>query len=129
MEVNVGVLCAEVNSRFSCAALSHALRQVTTQPNALTISDAASATLCCDIATVRRVSTNPGLFVLDSYTTYAVWHAPCVVTRVDAICTSNEGLVAKAIVFFQGGKTMQWTTPSYTDMRFGFEVTMYIATR
>ncbi|APR40146.1 MULTISPECIES: pyrroloquinoline quinone precursor peptide PqqA [Paraburkholderia] len=24
---------------------------------------------------------------------------------------------------------MQWTTPSYTDMRFGFEVTMYIATR
>jgi coenzyme PQQ precursor peptide PqqA len=25
--------------------------------------------------------------------------------------------------------TMQWTTPSYTDMRFGFEITMYIATR
>ncbi|MEI5996525.1 MULTISPECIES: pyrroloquinoline quinone precursor peptide PqqA [Paraburkholderia] len=24
---------------------------------------------------------------------------------------------------------MQWTTPGYTDMRFGFEVTMYIATR
>ncbi|MFC0577014.1 pyrroloquinoline quinone precursor peptide PqqA [Paraburkholderia solisilvae] len=24
---------------------------------------------------------------------------------------------------------MQWTTPSYTDMRLGFEVTMYIATR
>ncbi|AXK67942.1 MULTISPECIES: pyrroloquinoline quinone precursor peptide PqqA [Burkholderia] len=24
---------------------------------------------------------------------------------------------------------MQWTTPSYTDLRFGFEVTMYIATR
>ncbi|ALE57181.1 pyrroloquinoline quinone precursor peptide PqqA [Paraburkholderia sp. 22099] len=24
---------------------------------------------------------------------------------------------------------MQWTTPSYTDMRFGFEITMYIATR
>jgi pyrroloquinoline quinone biosynthesis protein A len=38
-------------------------------------------------------------------------------------------MVAKAIVFFQGGKIMQWTTPSYTDMRFGFEVTMYIATR
>jgi coenzyme PQQ precursor peptide PqqA len=25
--------------------------------------------------------------------------------------------------------TMQWTTPSFTDMRFGFEITMYIATR
>ncbi|HEY3598391.1 MAG TPA: pyrroloquinoline quinone precursor peptide PqqA [Paraburkholderia sp.] len=24
---------------------------------------------------------------------------------------------------------MQWTTPSYTDMRFGFEITMYIAVR
>ncbi|MFC5431522.1 MAG: pyrroloquinoline quinone precursor peptide PqqA [Paraburkholderia sp.] len=24
---------------------------------------------------------------------------------------------------------MQWTTPAYTDMRFGFEITMYIATR
>jgi coenzyme PQQ precursor peptide PqqA len=25
--------------------------------------------------------------------------------------------------------TMQWTTPAYTDLRFGFEVTMYIANR
>ncbi|WP_133664020.1 pyrroloquinoline quinone precursor peptide PqqA [Paraburkholderia sp. BL10I2N1] len=24
---------------------------------------------------------------------------------------------------------MQWTTPTYTDLRFGFEITMYIATR
>ncbi|AMM18415.1 pyrroloquinoline quinone biosynthesis protein PqqA [Burkholderia sp. PAMC 28687] len=24
---------------------------------------------------------------------------------------------------------MKWTTPSFTDMRFGFEITMYIATR
>ncbi|MEX3954815.1 pyrroloquinoline quinone precursor peptide PqqA [Trinickia symbiotica] len=24
---------------------------------------------------------------------------------------------------------MQWTPPAYTDLRFGFEVTMYIATR
>ncbi|MGX7000484.1 pyrroloquinoline quinone precursor peptide PqqA [Caballeronia sp. KNU42] len=24
---------------------------------------------------------------------------------------------------------MTWQTPAYTDMRFGFEVTMYIATR
>jgi pyrroloquinoline quinone biosynthesis protein A len=25
--------------------------------------------------------------------------------------------------------TMQWTTPAYTDLRFGFEITMYIANR
>ncbi|WP_224015200.1 MULTISPECIES: pyrroloquinoline quinone precursor peptide PqqA [Paraburkholderia] len=24
---------------------------------------------------------------------------------------------------------MQWTTPSYTDLRLGFEITMYIANR
>jgi coenzyme PQQ precursor peptide PqqA len=29
----------------------------------------------------------------------------------------------------QGDMPMQWTTPSFTDMRFGFEITMYIATR
>jgi pyrroloquinoline quinone biosynthesis protein A len=28
----------------------------------------------------------------------------------------------------QGG-SMKWETPSFTDMRFGFEITMYIATR
>ncbi len=31
--------------------------------------------------------------------------------------------------FNQGEIAMQWTTPSFTDMRFGFEITMYIATR
>ncbi|MBN3807153.1 pyrroloquinoline quinone precursor peptide PqqA [Paraburkholderia sp. Ac-20336] len=24
---------------------------------------------------------------------------------------------------------MQWTTPSYTDLRLGFEIVMYVATR
>ncbi|WP_118184359.1 pyrroloquinoline quinone precursor peptide PqqA [Paraburkholderia phosphatilytica] len=24
---------------------------------------------------------------------------------------------------------MTWTTPAYTDLRYGFEITMYIATR
>ncbi|QSN64653.1 MULTISPECIES: pyrroloquinoline quinone precursor peptide PqqA [Caballeronia] len=24
---------------------------------------------------------------------------------------------------------MQWTKPAFTDLRFGFEITMYIATR
>jgi coenzyme PQQ precursor peptide PqqA len=25
--------------------------------------------------------------------------------------------------------SMQWTTPAFTDLRFGFEITMYIANR
>jgi len=30
---------------------------------------------------------------------------------------------------FQGDYDMQWTTPQFTDLRFGFEITMYIANR
>jgi coenzyme PQQ precursor peptide PqqA len=30
---------------------------------------------------------------------------------------------------FQETETMQWTTPTFTDLRFGFEITMYIANR
>jgi coenzyme PQQ precursor peptide PqqA len=26
-------------------------------------------------------------------------------------------------------RMMQWTTPAFTDLRFGFEITMYIANR
>jgi pyrroloquinoline quinone biosynthesis protein A len=37
--------------------------------------------------------------------------------------------VSEAPTCSHGGKPMQWTTPSFTDMRFGFEITMYIATR
>jgi pyrroloquinoline quinone biosynthesis protein A len=29
----------------------------------------------------------------------------------------------------RGDFTMQWTTPQACDMRFGFEITMYIAAR
>ena len=28
-----------------------------------------------------------------------------------------------------GDDIMQWTAPSFTDLRFGFEITMYIANR
>jgi coenzyme PQQ precursor peptide PqqA len=37
--------------------------------------------------------------------------------------------VSEAFTHSSGGTLMQWTTPSFTDMRFGFEITMYIATR
>jgi len=29
----------------------------------------------------------------------------------------------------KGDQDMQWTTPQFTDLRFGFEITMYIANR
>lgn len=28
-----------------------------------------------------------------------------------------------------GGSSMQWTTPTATDVRLGFEITMYVAAR
>jgi coenzyme PQQ precursor peptide PqqA len=31
--------------------------------------------------------------------------------------------------FQRGGMVMQWSTPAFVDMRFGFEITMYIANR
>lgn len=39
---------------------------------------------------------------------------------IDAV--SYTDLIPKEIA-------MQWTTPAYTDLRFGFEITMYIANR
>lgn len=36
-------------------------------------------------------------------------------------------LIFLTIIFKE--TVMQWTTPAYTDLRFGFEVTMYIANR
>ncbi|MCK5361752.1 MAG: pyrroloquinoline quinone precursor peptide PqqA [Gammaproteobacteria bacterium] len=28
-----------------------------------------------------------------------------------------------------GGRNMQWTKPAYTEIRYGFEITMYILNR
>jgi coenzyme PQQ precursor peptide PqqA len=39
------------------------------------------------------------------------------------------GLRRTRVCAEDGGTNMQWTTPSYTDIRLGFEITMYIATR
>ena len=32
-------------------------------------------------------------------------------------------------IIFKWSKNIMWTKPEYTEMRFGFEVTMYIANR
>nr|WP_254700086.1 pyrroloquinoline quinone precursor peptide PqqA [Trinickia violacea] len=39
------------------------------------------------------------------------------------------GLRRTRVCAEEGGTNMQWTTPSYTDIRLGFEITMYVATR
>lgn len=43
--------------------------------------------------------------------------------------TIAPGAETTANLAEDGGRHMQWTTPSYTDIRLGFEITMYIATR
>jgi|GEM_PF-6379674 len=37
--------------------------------------------------------------------------------------------VRRAVFQPQGDKPMQWTTPTATDFRFGFEITMYVSAR
>jgi pyrroloquinoline quinone biosynthesis protein A len=56
-------------------------------------------------------------------------HGACVAAGADRDPASR---LASGRYFSQNrveGLSMQWTTPSYSDMRFGFEITMYIATR
>ncbi|WP_329958788.1 pyrroloquinoline quinone precursor peptide PqqA [Paraburkholderia sejongensis] len=48
-----------------------------------------------------------------------------------ALCLVGNGR-ASAAVFIRSRtrrQLMQWLTPSYTEVRFGFEITMYIANR
>ena len=61
------------------------------------------------------------------------WHEACIV-ETPALFRPPGGLVRIGMYLSHqpdthGGTRMQWTTPSFTDMRFGFEITMYIATR
>jgi pyrroloquinoline quinone biosynthesis protein A len=51
-----------------------------------------------------------------------------------ATCFPNVTAATIAVLLFHRcflnqETTMQWTTPAYTDLRFGFEITMYIANR
>lgn len=48
------------------------------------------------------------------------WHGTCVAAQAEATIRGQLS---------DGGKTMKWETPSYNDIRFGFEVTMYIYNR
>jgi coenzyme PQQ precursor peptide PqqA len=69
----------------------------------------------CDIANmVYSDASGPALLCCVRYRTYVGW-----------IESSRTALASRS----PGGTIMQWTTPAYTDMRFGFEITLYIATR
>jgi coenzyme PQQ precursor peptide PqqA len=51
----------------------------------------------------------------------------------DPRCTGSTGwwrlLFRSPSSSFHGVLTMQWQTPVATDLRFGFEITMYVAAR
>ena len=52
-------------------------------------------------------------------------HAPCLLD----ITAAPIAVLLFHRRFPNQETTMQWTTPAYTDLRFGFEITMYIANR
>lgn len=47
----------------------------------------------------------------------------------DARRTAVLKFRATRVPSLKGDYDMQWTTPQFTDLRFGFEITMYIANR
>ena len=53
---------------------------------------------------------------------HALRDATCVPARVDMACVSF-------VHFFFRRLFMQWTTPTASDFRFGFEITMYVSAR
>jgi coenzyme PQQ precursor peptide PqqA len=59
---------------------------------------------------------------------YASPSAQPLLYRLDRL--SNDAVTQLQRCFNSIKETaMQWTTPAYTDLRFGFEITMYIANR
>jgi coenzyme PQQ precursor peptide PqqA len=55
-------------------------------------------------------------------------HKACVMPDADEV-RHHAGPTAQRCVNPVEEAHMQWTTPSYTDVRLGFEIVMYVATR
>jgi len=59
----------------------------------------------------------------------------CIRVRLSQLAGAADPLLFRCQIHaslyqpFNRRHTMQWTTPSFTDLRFGFEITMYIANR
>jgi pyrroloquinoline quinone biosynthesis protein A len=56
------------------------------------------------------------------------WHRICLVP-LRLTSTGLASLQTRFMPTFYRRHPMQWTTPAFTDLRFGFEITMYIANR
>jgi pyrroloquinoline quinone biosynthesis protein A len=75
---------------------------------------------------VFHIQVLPGLSgtrVFTGISVHAVWHSYCLTfyKLMPVACQLTTHQLRRP--------TMQWTTPSFTDLRFGFEITMYIANR
>jgi coenzyme PQQ precursor peptide PqqA len=57
---------------------------------------------------------------------WIAWHTTCTFVARDP---AHRGIRIRPFDSKLWRLHMKWTTPSYTEMRFGFEVTMYIANR
>lgn len=57
---------------------------------------------------------------------WIAWHTTCSLVARDP---AHRGIRIRPFDSKLWRLHMKWTTPSYTEMRFGFEVTMYIANR
>lgn len=55
------------------------------------------------------------------------WGQRCRCEKIELGHQSSLAPVVQA--FHPGVLSMQWQTPAATDMRFGFEITMYVANR
>jgi coenzyme PQQ precursor peptide PqqA len=56
------------------------------------------------------------------------WHRICL-TPLRLTSTGLASLQTRFMPTLYRRHPMQWTTPAFTDLRFGFEITMYIANR
>jgi coenzyme PQQ precursor peptide PqqA len=56
-------------------------------------------------------------------------HHPLRKRRLSAVADRRLMFQARPQAHPQGDKSMQWTTPTATDFRFGFEITMYVSAR
>ncbi|MGF6995854.1 coenzyme PQQ precursor peptide PqqA [Paraburkholderia sp. GAS32] len=53
-----------------------------------------------------------------------------IVSGMKLALSATAAFVKRLFIYAELKETcMQWTTPVYTDLRFGFEITMYIANR
>jgi coenzyme PQQ precursor peptide PqqA len=54
------------------------------------------------------------------------WRKYCIDVEAAFLSINEYGSIQSTT---QRSTHMQWTTPAFTDLRFGFEITMYIANR